>query len=276
MSLKRILFYLGGMIVIGMICLLLYIYPFYTFFFSPEFTAIDKNLTIMSGAGNSGILVTDSAVVVIDTKMGFMAKDLYKLVKEKAGSKKIIVINTHLHGDHIYGNKYFKGCPIYMGGYSTDFIQKNIKPEYMPTVFVNDSLIIPLGDETIALYNMGQAHTFADLVVYLQHRKLLFTGDIVFNRINPALIRKEGTDLFKWIKVLDLIPSLWNIKTIIPGHGVPGGPELTVTMKQYFEDMHIAAIKPDKAPALFDRYNDWMRMPLMSSPDRTVDFFHGH
>jgi cyclase len=275
MNVKRVLFYLGGMVIIGMICLLLYIYPFYHFFFTAESTVIDKDLTVMSGAGNSGILVTDSAVVVIDTKMGSMAKKLYKLAREKAGDKKIIVINTHFHGDHLYGNKYFKGCPIYIGGYNADFATKIIGIENMPTVFVFDSLILPLGNETIALYNMGRAHTFSDLVIYLQNRKLLFSGDLVFNRINPVLIREDGSNIKRWMKVLGQLPARWDIRTIVPGHGNVGGPELAVEMKQYFEDMTVAATKPDKASEMFNKYNEWMRMPLMSSPDRTVDYIHG-
>ena len=65
----------------------------------------DNNLNIyLGGGGNSGVLVSDSAVVVIDTKMMGNAKDLYNIAKSKAGDKPIIVINTHYHSDHTNGN----------------------------------------------------------------------------------------------------------------------------------------------------------------------------
>ena len=49
----------------------MYLYPAYTFFFQTETQLLDKDLTlVLGGGGNSGILVTDKAVVVIDTKMG--------------------------------------------------------------------------------------------------------------------------------------------------------------------------------------------------------------
>jgi uncharacterized protein YjeT (DUF2065 family) len=46
-------------------------YPAYRFYFQTKTQNPDKDLTILiGGGGNSGILVTDKAVVVIDTKMG--------------------------------------------------------------------------------------------------------------------------------------------------------------------------------------------------------------
>jgi len=275
MKLKKVLLYLGGLIIVAMITLIIFMYPFYHFFFTAESTIIDKDLTVMSGAGNSGILVTDSAVVLIDTKMGSMAKKLYKFAKEKAGNKKIIVINTHFHGDHIKGNYLFKGCPIYIGGYDHAFALKNITAGNMPTVFVTDSLILPLGNETIALYNMGQAHTLDDMVVYLKNRKLLFSGDLVFNHINPVLKKESGADIEKWKAVLDNILNRWDIKTVVPGHGDPGGPELITELRQYFVDMQVAAFNPGKANEILTKYKSWMKMPMMASPDKTIEFIQG-
>jgi cyclase len=275
MKLKKILLYLGGSIIVGMVVLIILMYPFYHFFFTQVTTIIDKNLAVMSGGGNTGILVTDSAVVVIDTKMGSMAKKLFKLAKEKAGDKKIIVINTHFHGDHIYGNKYFKGCPIYIGGYDIAFARENIEAENMPTVFVNDSLVLPLGNETLVLVNMGQGHTYDDLVVYLQNRKLLFTGDLVFNKINPALMKESGCDVNKWKAALEKLQGRWNIQSVVPGHGNTSGPDLISKMKQYFTDFQQAASDPAKTDEIITRYKDWRKMPTMASPRKTVRFIQG-
>ena len=273
MKLKKILLYLGGLILVLIIALAIYIYPFYKSFFTSEIIPVDKNLSMITGAGNSGLLVTDSAVVVIDTKMGSMAKKLYDLAKEKAGTKKIIVINTHFHGDHVKGNHLFKGSVIYIGGYDTAFARKNMDKEDMPSVFVADSLILNLGDETVALYNLGQAHTADDMVVYLRNRKLIFSGDLVFNKINPVL--KEGANVQKWEALLDRIPKRWDIKTVVPGHGKTGGPELFASLRQYFLDMEVAAATKGKVRELRAKYADWMTMPMMASPKKTIAFLRG-
>jgi len=276
MNLKKFFFYLGGLIIVGMLVLIIYMYPFYHFFFTEESIVIDKDLTVISGAGNTAILVTDSAVVVIDTKMRPMAKKLFSLAKEKAGNKKVIVINTHFHGDHINGNQYFINCPIYIGGYDTAFARKNIEAKNRPTVFIKDSLILPLGNETLALYNLGQGHTYADLVVYFKNRKLLFSGDLVFNQVNPALMKDDGTDIEKWKMILDQVPRRWVIQTVVPGHGKPGGAGMMAVLKQYFTDMQEAASNPHKTSEIKARYKDWMNMPLMASPDRTINFIKGN
>jgi cyclase len=275
MILKKVLAGLGIFILVSLAILIINFYPFYRFFMVPKVIPFDAELTLMTGAGNSGIVVTDSAVVVIDTKMGSMAKKLHKLALEKAGDKKIIVINTHFHGDHIYGNRVFKGCRIYIGGYDSDMVRQVIKPEDMPSVFVHDSLELDLGSETVVLFNAGRGHTFDDLVVYLRKHRVLFTGDLVFNKINPALFREEGTDVASWQKKLQQISDHSDCTAVIPGHGDPGGKELITEMETYFRDMQAAATDPQKTREIMRQYSGWMRLPYMSSPNRTIAFIQG-
>jgi glyoxylase-like metal-dependent hydrolase (beta-lactamase superfamily II) len=107
MKWKKILLITGIILVVIIVVAAVYIYPSYKFFFTGGTIRVDKDLTIIrSGGGNSWILITDSAVVVIDTKMSSDAEKLYNQVREKAGSKKIIVINTHYHGDHVKGTSH--------------------------------------------------------------------------------------------------------------------------------------------------------------------------
>ncbi len=272
MTLKRILAFIGGLILTGMVLLIIRVYPFYQFFFTAETTEIDPRLTVMTAGGNSGLLVTDSAVVVIDTKMYKPGKKLRELAAAKAGNRKIIVINTHFHGDHTFGNDRYKGCEIYMGNYSREFLARNLKPDLMPTQYVRDSLILNLGDEIVGIYNLGQGHTFNDLVICLKNRKILFTGDLVFNRIHPALIREDGTDIDQWMTLLAGIPHRFDIRTVVPGHGDPGGLELITAQRHYFEDMLVAAANPEQEDQIKQKYAGWMKMPVMSSASRTIRF----
>jgi Zn-dependent hydrolases, including glyoxylases len=269
---KKILLGLAAVIILIVAGFFIFIYPLYRSFLKTETVQFDSSLTIvLGGGGNSGILVTDSAVVVIDTKMSKSAVALSKLVKEKAGKNKIIVINTHYHSDHINGNNLYKGSEIIIGNYEKDFLQKNVAPELFPNTFVKDSLILALGKDTLLLYNLGQAHTFCDMVVYLKGRKLLFSGDLIFEKMNPVLKKESGADIDKWIKVLDNILAR-DIKTIVPGHGKIGGKEIAVSLKQYFEDMKIAASDPAKEAELKAKYSAWFNMPFMASPDKTIQY----
>lgn len=276
MKTKRIIItaVIGVVVIIAIAAI--YLYPSYRFFFHTDIMQIDNNLTIITGGGgNSGILVTDSAVLVIDTKMGKNAEELFKLVKEKAGQKPIIIINTHYHMDHVGGNKFYKGDKIYLGNYSKEFLEKNLKPEDLPTILVVDSLVLNMGNETVMLYNLGQAHTYNDMVVYLKNRKLLFSGDLIFYNVNPVLKKESGADVDKWLSVINSILSRWDIKTIIPGHGISGGKELVMSMKTYFEDMKVAAANPDKQKEIFSKYKKWRTMPKMASPEITIGYIKG-
>jgi glyoxylase-like metal-dependent hydrolase (beta-lactamase superfamily II) len=248
-------------------------YPAYQFMFQEGTTIIDKDLTIIQGGGgNSGVLVTDRAVVVIDTKMGGDAKKLYDLAKAKAETKKIIVVNTHYHGDHVKGNKYYKGCDIYIGSYEPKFLLDDLGQENMPNRLVKDSLIIDLGEEVLCLYNMGQAHTWNDMIVWLKNRKVLFTGDLVFHNVNPFLKRESGANVDKWIGALDRILTMPDIGTVVPGHGSVGDKSMIISMRDYFLDMKAAASDPEKEKEMKIKYKDWTELPMMTSPGATIDF----
>jgi glyoxylase-like metal-dependent hydrolase (beta-lactamase superfamily II) len=248
-------------------------YPTYRFMFREGTQVVDEDLTIVQGGGgNSGVLVTDSAVVVIDTKMGSDAEKLYNLAKSKAVANKIIVVNTHYHGDHIKGNKFYKGCDIYIGAYDQKILLEDIGPENMPNKFVKDSLILNLGDEMLCLYNLGQAHTWDDMVVLLKNRKVLFTGDLVFHNVNPFLNRASGANVNKWIGALDYMLKMPGIGMVVPGHGQTGDRAMIESMRTYFLDMKTAAADPSKEKELKDKYKSWTEFPMMTSPGATIDY----
>ncbi len=274
---KKIFVSIGIALVVILIGAIIIFYPEIRFMIKQEIVQVDPNLTFMLwGGGNSGIIIGDSAVVVIDTKLTGSSEGLYKFAKEKAGQKPIIVINTHYHPDHVKGNKFFKGSRIYIGSYEKEFLQKNVDSENQPTDFVKDSLLIDLGNEKVHLYNLGQAHTLNDLVVYLSSHNVLFTGDLIFNRINPVIMEESGAKVSQWIHALDLILSRWGNSKIVPGHGKVGDKEMVVSMRQYFIDMTAAATDPSKENQLKDAYKDWMKSPNWSSPEKTIEYIKMH
>jgi cyclase len=238
-----------------------------------EVRQLDNDLTIMlGGGGNSGVLVTPEAVVVIDTKLGKDAEDLYVMAKQKAVNKPIIVINTHYHPDHTKGNHLYEGSKIITGEIDRAFLRKEVGEENMPNEFVRDTLTLNLGSETLLLYNMGQAHTYSDLVVFLKKKKILFTGDLVFHDINPVLKKESGADVDKWITVLGKLLTGYEANTVIPGHGSIGGMELIGSMKQYLEDMRTAAINPGQEKIMIGKYKEWRQIPNMTSPEITIAY----
>ncbi len=234
----------------------------------------DKELTIvLGGGGNSGILVSDSLVLVIDTKMDEAADGLYKQVKQIAGNKPIFVVNTHIHPDHTKGNKLYKGQTILAGGnYDKELWIKEAGAETLPTQWLKDSLTLKMGDETVTILNLAKdVHTESDVFVYLHNRKMLFTGDVVLNKQAPVLMGKASPE--GYLAVFEALPNQFDIQTIVPGHGKVGGIEVLKDFKQYFNDMKLAATDKTQKDALIKKYSDWNQIPFFMSPEATIKSF---
>jgi cyclase len=101
---------------------MVYLQPFLSKMKQTEVSQLSQNLTIITGGGgNICIITSDSLVVVVDSKMDEASEMLYQRVTDLAAGRKIVVINTHWHLDHVGGNKSYTDATIIAGGnYSLD------------------------------------------------------------------------------------------------------------------------------------------------------------
>jgi glyoxylase-like metal-dependent hydrolase (beta-lactamase superfamily II) len=282
MNLKKILLWIFLVVAViaaaGFILFSIYVKPFMSKMMVVHTVQYDPQLTlVLGGGGNSCILTSDSVVLVVDSKMKDAAKNLYDQVKQIAGNKPIILVNTHVHTDHTGGNSFYKGQTIIAGGnYDKDFWAKDAGAETMPTVWVKDSLVFKVSDETVTVLNLGfDAHTQSDVVVYLSNRKMLFAGDVVLNKAIPALFKKYDASSAGYLKAFDLMEKRFDIKTVVPGHGDIGGPEVIDNFRNYFRDMQTAAQDDSKKGELTAKYKDWNQIPIVMSPGATIRYMKG-
>jgi cyclase len=238
----------------------------------------DNNFTVVTGGGgNSGILTSDSLVLVVDTKMDEGATAFYDTVKRIAGSRPIVVVNTHIHSDHTKGNSLFKGSTIIAGAKydKAQWIKENGEGT-LPSQWVADSLVIKVGDETVTILNLGfNAHTQSDVVVYLNNRQVLFAGDLVLNRTAPAMFRRYESSSKGYLAAFDTLERKFEIKKVVPGHGDVGSRQLIEDYRNFFADMYVASLDQDKKAQLLTKYNTWKQIPFMMSPDATVSYIKG-
>lgn len=157
------------------------------------------------------------------------------------------LINTHHHADHTNGNFMFspdtviighekcreevknavpfRNTPLFPG---TDFGECPVTP---PTMTFADRLNVWVDDLQVELIFVGPAHTTNDIVAWIPERKLLFTGDIIFNGGTPFALFGS---LAGWIDALDRLEAL-GAQTIVPGHGPVAGPEVIGEVRRYIE-----------------------------------------
>jgi glyoxylase-like metal-dependent hydrolase (beta-lactamase superfamily II) len=251
-----------------------YFWKIYQQFGKVETVQLDPQLTVyLDGGGNSIVLTSEdgSKALVVDTKMRRAAKKLRDEVK----AAEITIVNTHAHYDHTGGNALYPSAKIISGAYTNEqWDNDSKKTSRYPDLALKpgEEKVIKLGSETVRIRNMGRAHTWNDVVVYCEKRKLLVTGDLVFIDMHPALYTKSGANVASWIGVLDSLASRYKIKTLIPGHGKILDQTALAVMTDYFVSIGDAIGKPDKQAELKKKYKDYFTLPGIFSFRNTTKF----
>ncbi len=203
------------------------------------------------GSTNSGFVVTDKGVIVIDSQgPRARALDLLSRIREKTGKPVTYVINTHYHGDHTFGNQYFHGRIISHEETRRLLIsedkphRKRFKKIFgpdslkgfrltLPDITFDDRLDIYEGGRILTLIHPGPAHTKGDAYVYLRKERIVFTGDILYKGRLPWL--GDGSVLGN-IRALDAILGL-KAKIYVPGHGGVATKKDVLEYKSYLLDL---------------------------------------
>ena len=186
---------------------------------------------VEGGGGNSGVIVGDKGVIVIDAKTtaagGKMLLDEIAKITPKPVTT---VIETHSDGDHVNGLAAFPTTGI------TVIAQENNKKEqetalaaggrgappadHLPSrVVTKNHETLKIEGVTLEAYHWAPAHTSGDLVVYLPNEKIVFTGDIIAGQSPDTLIHLEKNGSSEgWITTVKGMTAL-NADQFVPGHG---------------------------------------------------------
>jgi len=183
---------------------------------------------------NIGFIVGDKCIAVIDTG-GSIDIGIKLLNKIKSISDKPIcyVINTHVHFDHMLGNKAFIiENPEFVGhqrlaaevernrAFFLDHFKNDLGPNPEPSSIIGPSILVEnsrqldLGDRILTLIPFPVSHSHSDLIIIDNKTNTLWAGDLIFRERIPSL---TGS-LIGWIKVMEDLPRL-EVKLVIPGHG---------------------------------------------------------
>ncbi|MBI5893773.1 MAG: MBL fold metallo-hydrolase [Deltaproteobacteria bacterium] len=253
----------------------------------PEIVKLRENVYAFigaDGAANSGFIVTNEGVVVIDTQgPKELSLVLKKKIKEITQQPVIYVINTHYHGDHTFGNQYFKEAKEIISHENTKknlvekekqhreqfkrFFNEKSLDEFeltLPTKTFANTLSMRVGSVSFELVYLGIGHTDGDIIVYLPTERLVFAGDLLYTGRLPWV---QDGNIKNWQEALKKI-EWFEADTYVPGHGKAADKKGLKKFRKYFDDLTDEVSKMKKQGKNLDeviktislpRYKNWSK-----------------
>lgn len=203
---------------------------------------------------NPGFVITSKGVVVMDTggtvQIGEM---MIRQIKKITDKPVVAIFNSHIHGDHWFGNQAFVaeypevkiyGHPNIMrdikdgvGQFWLDFMHRytanasagtSITP---PNLEVNGGDVIKVGDRSFKVHYFGKVHSDSDIAIEVVEDNVMYAGDMAMRRVaNMA----DGSFVGS-IKAMEEFEKMTHIKTYIPGHGHHDDISLMTDQKTFYE-----------------------------------------
>jgi glyoxylase-like metal-dependent hydrolase (beta-lactamase superfamily II) len=198
--------------------------------FTRRYRFFDQQIGVVLGRGD--VLVIDTRVT--ERQGREILADLVELTRDPV----TLVVNTHWHHDHTFGNHVFRPAAIWglercrtrllelgelmrsklaegLPQLATDVAEVTIDPP--DRVFAQDAAI-EVGDRMVNLRFLGRGHTDSDIVVEVPDAAILFAGDLLEAGATPYF--GDGYPL-DWPETVSRLAELAH-GPVVPGHGEVG------------------------------------------------------
>jgi cyclase len=211
---------------------------------------------------NVGLIHTTLGMILIDTT-SFPAA-VHDLLEAVGASPKEVrlVINTHFHEDHTWGNQLFD-CPILAHRLCREAIRTALVNDWSPEALRSyladleqsdpskardfrkqlEGLVIKIPNQVFEDRLEGElggvmyefihfgGHTPDTSIVWVPERKVLYASDLIFQGRYPYIF---DADIPAWIDALNRLLD-FEAETIIPGHGVSCSKTQIIEMRDYLQ-----------------------------------------
>ena len=204
-----------------------------------EVEQLEDNLFVLrgeGGGGNTGVFVTTSGVVVVDTKNPGWGQPILDSIRTLTSNPVTTLINTHSHGDHVSGNVAFPTTVEFVTHETTKSNMEAMRPytgrteppvnvfadsngHGLPTRTFADRLSLGSGADQVDLYYFGRGHTGGDAWVVFPALRTLHAGDMFLGKRVPFLDAENGgsgVDIGDTLQ--EAHDTIQDVDTIITGH----------------------------------------------------------
>lgn len=186
-----------------------------------------------------GVVIDGSEVMVIDTRASpaharVILEELRPLTRDAVS----IVVDTHWHWDHSFGNSVFRPAAIWGHVRAAERLRREgpaairevaaERPDIadaMAEVVIDppehtfeDRATVRVGDRVVELRHHGRGHTEGDISILVPDANVLFAGDLIENGAPPSF--GDGFPLDWPATVEQLLPLATG--AVVPGHGAVG------------------------------------------------------
>ncbi len=185
---------------------------------------------------NIGVVLGGDEVLVIDTRSTHaQARDILTDLRELTRAPVTVVVDTHGHFDHAYGNHVFRPatiwgherCVTFMArtgearrqtiaaqepDLADDLLEVVIDP---PDRTFAAEVTIEIGGRPVELRYLGRGHTDHDIIISVPGAGVVFAGDLIENGAVPSFGDSYPLD---WpATAAALVPLVDGV--VVPGHG---------------------------------------------------------
>ena len=205
---------------------------------------------------NGGIIAGKTGVLAIEgTNSAKGAKWLKAQAEKLAGRAPTDMVVTHYHGDHSNGHSGYHGKDSALKTWVTapsravaEWTFKKAKPPIVPFQNVQElstekTTEIDLGGRTVSIVPR-KGHTMSDVTIEISDPKVVWTGDLFFNRVfpnygdsTPNLLNDYANEMSK----------LDDETIVIPGHGQAADQAAIKVYQTFLKEIQMAATKSHEA-----------------------------
>lgn len=226
-----------------------------------EINKISEHTFIHICDGSNGIIYINSgeAIIVSTPPTDETTESLINWVKDSLNAEIKGFIIDSWHPDNMEGLDIVNKFGI--KSYSNESTQQIAKAKGLPIpqVGIPQKMEFNVGNRKLVARYFGPAHTDDGIVVWIPDEKILFGSNAVRN-YNGWIGNIGDADVNKWSETIEKIRDEYiTVKTVIPGHGNYGGPELLdYTINLYKPSKWGTILKQNniRAAKIFSDYGD--------------------